>query len=135
VEPPILDTNVLLRHFLGDHPDQSPRATAYISQIERGERRVRTADTVVFETVFVLERTFHHPKAMIRDGVLGVLNLPGIVLPGKRRVRQAFMLYVELNLPFADAYHAVLAMELGAGEIVSFDRDFDRIPDVRRAEP
>jgi predicted nucleic acid-binding protein len=135
VEPPFLGTNVVLRHFLGDHHDQSPRATTYIAQVERGERRVRTADTVVFETVFVLERTFHHPKALIRDGVLGVLNLPGLLLPGKRRLRRAFALYVDLNLPFADAYHAVLAMELGAGQIVSFDRDCDRVTDVCRSEP
>jgi predicted nucleic acid-binding protein len=61
--------------------------------------------------------------------------MPGIVLPAKRRLRRVFALYVERNIPFADAYHAVIAETLGSGEIVSFDRDFDRIPGVRRMEP
>lgn len=133
--PPFLDTNILLRHLLDDHPDHSPRATVYIDRIERGEIRVRTAITVVFESVYVLERLLHRPKATIREGVFGVLKLPGIILPTKREVGVAFARYVELNIPFADAYHSVLAMERTPAEIVSFDRDFDRIVGLRRIEP
>jgi predicted nucleic acid-binding protein len=56
--PPFFDTNILLRHFLQDHPDHSPRATAFIQQIGQGERQVVLSDIVVFETVFVLERRY-----------------------------------------------------------------------------
>lgn len=133
--PPFLDTNILLRHLLGDHPNHSPRATAYILRIERGDIRVRTAITVVFESVYVLERTLRRPKATIREGVFGVIELPGIILAAKRELGVAFAYYVELNIPFADAYHSVLAMERTSGEIVSFDRDFDRVAGLRRLEP
>ena len=133
--PPFLDTNILLRHLLGNHPDHSPRATAYIDRIERGEIRVRTAITVVFEAVYVLERPLRRPKVLIREGVFGVIELPGILLPAKREVGVAFARYVELNIPFADAYHSVLAMERTPAEIVSFDRDFDRVAGLRRIEP
>lgn len=132
---PFLDTNVLLRHLLGDHPEQSPRATAYLGRVEQGEVKVRTADTVVFEMVFTLQRHYGHSKASIRDNLLPLLELSGIVLPGKRRLRQAFDLYVDLNLPFADAYHVALMQQLGLEHVVSFDRDFDRVPGVRRVEP
>jgi predicted nucleic acid-binding protein len=97
---PFLDTNVLLRHLLQDHPQQSPRSTAYLARVERGEIKVRTADTVVFETVFTLQRQYGVPKEDIRDNLLPILELPGIVLPGKRRLRKVFDLYVDLNLPF-----------------------------------
>lgn len=132
---PLLDTNIVLRHLLGDHPDHSPRATAYIARIERGELRVRAAETVVFEAVFVLERTLRQPKAAIRDAVVELLKLPGIVLPGKRRLRRAFALYVDTNIPFVDAYHAALMADLGLTDIVSFDRDYDRLPGLHRVEP
>jgi predicted nucleic acid-binding protein len=125
--PPFLDTN--------DHPDHSPRASAYLDRVERGELRVRTADTVVFETVHILERIMRQPKAKIRDQLIALLDLTGVVLPGKRRLRRAFTLYVDLNLPFADAYHAALAAGLGLTEVVSFDHDFDRVPGLRRVEP
>jgi predicted nucleic acid-binding protein len=118
---PFVDTNILLRHLLADHPDHSPRATAIINQIERHGLQARTSDTVVFESVFVLERSLGRPKRLIRDALLPLINLPGITLPNKRRLALVLSLYVEFNIPFADAYHAVLAQSEGSGEIISFD--------------
>jgi len=132
---PFLDTNVILRHLLGDHPQQSPRATAYLRQIEAGKLRVRTSDMVVFEAVFTLERHYRQPKARIQEALLPLIELPGIALPGKRRFRRVFDLYVGQNLPFADAYHAVLMEDLRLEEIVTFDREFDRVPGIKRREP
>lgn len=132
---PFLDTNVFLRHLLADNPEQSPRATAYFRRIEQGEIRVRTTDTVVFETAFTLQSYYRQPKANIRDSLLPLLELRGIVLPRKRRFRRAFDLYAGLNLPFADAYHVTLMESLKLSEVVSFDRDFDRVPGIQRVEP
>ena len=67
--------------------------------------------------------------------MLELFGLPGIVLPGKRRLRRVFALYVERNVPFIDAYHAVLMADLGLTQVVSFDRHYDRIPGLRRVEP
>lgn len=114
-----LDTNILLRHLLQDHPEQSPKATAYLARVEQGELQVRITDTVIFETVFTLQRHYRQPKARIRDALLPLIELPGIILPSKRHLRKVFDLYVDFNLPFADAYHAVLMKRLKLGEIVS----------------
>lgn len=130
-----LDTNVLLRHLLQDHPDHSPRATAYLARLERGELQARTSDVVVFEVVFTLQRRYGQPKASIRAMLLPLIELPGIVLPGKRRWRKVFDLYVDLNISFADAYHAVLMERLKLTEVVTFDREFDRVSGIRRKEP
>lgn len=132
---PFLDTNILLRHLLQDHPEQSPRCTAYLARIEQGEVKARIADTVVFETLFTLQRQYRHSKEAIRDALLPLIELPGIVLPGKRSLRRVFDLYVDLNISFADAYHAVIMRRLGLDEIVSYDKQFDRLPDIRRSEP
>lgn len=132
---PFLETNVFLRHLRQDHPDHSPRATAYLARIERGEIRARIAQTVIFETVFTLQRFYRQPKPAIRDAFLPLIELPGIVLPGKRRLRKAFGYYVDHNVSFADAYHAALVEHLKLDGIVSFDRDFDRIPGIQRLEP
>jgi predicted nucleic acid-binding protein len=127
-----LDTNVFLRHLLQDDPDQSPRASAFLKCIEEGSIKVRTSDTVIFETVFTLQKVYRRPKAAIRDTLLPLLELPGIVLPSKRRYRKVFSLYVDGNLPFADAYHAVLMEQLHLTEIVTFDTDFDKIKGITR---
>ena len=132
---PFLDTNVFLRHLRQDHPDYSPRATAYLARIENGELKVRIADTVIFETVFTLQRAYRQAKADIRDALWPLIDLPGIVLPGKRRYGKVFAYYVDDNISFADAFHAVLMEGHHLSEIVSFDREFDRIRTIRRIEP
>lgn len=131
-----LDTNIFLRHLRQDHPEHSPKSTAIFHEIEQGRLRVRTADTVIFEVVFTLERHYRHPRNAIRDALLPLIELPGIQLPGKRRLRRVFELYFEQNMPFADAYHAALMEHerLSTSTIFSFDRDFDRIPGIRRLE-
>lgn len=130
-----LDTNIFLRHLLGDDPDFSPRATAYVQAIEQGVRTARISDIVVFEVVFTLERGYRRSKTEIQSVVLPLLELPGILLPRKRKFREVFRLYIEKNIPFADAYHAVLMKSLRLTQIVSFDRDFDRIAAITRVEP
>ncbi len=132
---PFLDTNILLRHLLQDHAEQSPRATALLARVEGSDLRVRTADTVIFETVFVLQRTYSVPRREIRDKLLPLIDLPAIELPGKRRMHKVFDLYVDLNISFADAYHAVLMEHLGLDEIITYDRGFDRVQGIRRTEP
>lgn len=132
---PFLDTNVILRHLLGDDPAQSSRATAFLMQVEQGSLRVRITDIVVFETVFTLQRRYHLAKKDIAAAILPLLQLRSVVLPGKRQYEEIFELFVDLDLPFADAYHAVFAKRAGERQIVSFDRDFDRIPGVERIEP
>jgi predicted nucleic acid-binding protein len=134
--PPLLDTSVLLRHVLSDSPTLSPKATTYFRRIERGEVTVRLSDTVIFEAVFTLEKFYRVPRFDIRDNLLDILRLPGVVIPGKRSFRRVFDLYVSRrSISFADCYHAVLAQRLGVSEVVSFDRDFDRLPGVTRIEP
>ena len=130
-----LDTNILLRHLLQDHAEQSPRATAYLARIESGDIRVRIAETVIFETVFTLQRQYGQPKSAIRDILVPLIELPGIVLPGKRRMREVFDMYVDLNISFVDAYHAALMKRLGLRDIVTFGRQFNRLRGVRRVEP
>ncbi len=132
---PFLDTNVILRHLLQDDPRQSHRSTDYLRRIEAGEIAVRTADTVIFETVFTLQRQYGIPKADVRDAVLPLIELPGIVMPGKRRFRDIFRIYTTHNTSFVDAYHAVLMKRLGLQQIVSFDKGISRIPGIQRVEP
>lgn len=132
----LLDTNIVLRHVLHDHPDHSPRATALIGAIERGERAVRLADTVVFEAAFTLEKTYGVPRAAVRDALQPLLDLPGMVLPGKRVYAPVFDLWTrEPGLSFADCYHLCLASQLGLPAILSFDRKLNRLPGVARVEP
>ena len=132
---PLLDTNIFLRHLLADHTVQSPKATAYLARIEKGELRARTTEIVIFETVFTLQRFYKRPKVAIRAALLPLLEMPGLILPSKRRLRETFEIYVTYDLSFVDAYHVVVMRQLKLNEVVSFDQEFDGVPDIMRIEP
>jgi predicted nucleic acid-binding protein len=133
---PFVDTNIFLRHFRQDHPDHSPRATAFLERIEAGALRARTADTVVFETVFTLERTYRQSRTHIRQILLPLLLLPSMMLPNKRRMRHTFDLYLAYPaLSFADCYHVALMEGLRLTDMVSFDQKFRQVPTIVRKEP
>jgi uncharacterized protein len=129
-----LDTNVLLRHLRQDDAILSAKATAIVRRIERGELQVRTSETVVFEAVFTLHRTYKSSPEQIAAQLLPILDLRGILLPGKSIYREAFALFASRGVGFADCYHAALMRRIGVSEILSFDTDFDRIPGIRRRE-
>lgn len=132
--PAFLDTNVLLRHLRQDVPDLSRKATALIRRIETGDLLVRTSDTVIFETVFSLQRSYRESREQIAAALLPIINLPGVVLPGKRHYHAVFALYTSRSLGFADCYHVVLMRRLKLTEILSFDSDFDGVPGITRRE-
>lgn len=135
-ERPFVDANIFLRHFRQDHADHSPRATAFLARIEAGSLFARTADTVVFETVYTLERTYKQPRVLIRDILLPLLLVPAIALPNKRRLRRAFALYLRHpKLSFADCYHVALMEGAQLTTIVSFDQKISQVPTITRKEP
>ena len=133
--PRFLDANVLLHYLLRDDEHKGYRAVTLLTRIEQGEERVATSPMVVFETVFTLRRSYHVAKARIRDLVLPIIALPGVQLPDKGLYSLAFDIYVDHNVSFADAYNAAYLRRRKLSDIYSWDVDFDRLPDVQRAQP
>jgi len=103
--------------------------------VEAGDVRVRLLDTVVFETVFTLEKHFNRSKRDIKDNLLPIIDLPDVVSSSKRRLREAFALYVDRNISFGDALHVRVALDEEDGQIITFERAIGRIPGVKRTEP
>jgi predicted nucleic-acid-binding protein len=96
---------------------------------------VQTLDTVIFETVYTLQSFYRETRIAIREALLPLINLTGIVLPGKQRYARAFEVYVTSARSFADSFHIAHAEQAGIREFISFDRDFDGLPNIRRIEP
>lgn len=129
-----LDTNIFLRHLRQDDPVLSPKATRIFAKIEKGKLKVSTSDTVIFETVFTLQRGYKESRDRIAAGVLPLLMLPGIILPAKKYYRSVFSLYCSTSLSFADSYHVIFIKRIGIKQIISFDHDFDKISGLQRIE-
>lgn len=131
-----LDTNVILRYVLSDHPVQSAAARELFRRIEAGSMTVRLTDTVIFEAAYTLRRHYRVPRPEIADSLLAILESPGVLLSGKSIYGEACSLWVaNRSLSFADCFHAICAKRQAGGVIISFDRGFDRIPGIDRREP
>src|SRR5947209_6658109 len=101
-----VDTNVLLRHLLNDHPELSNRARSLIRGIETGRENVWTTDLAIAEIVWVLEsrRVYDTPRERIRALLLPLIELPGFQLENKRIYRRVFDLYVAHPIDYIDCY-------------------------------
>jgi predicted nucleic acid-binding protein len=128
----LLDTNVLIRHFTGDPPDQARRATAYLQGSSAGEFLL--LDLITAEMVFVLQRRYLQPRDTIAGMLRSTLALPAVRCENEALLHRAIELY-EAGAGWADAYLVATAEHRGKLDIASFDRGIPRVPDSRRVEP
>ncbi|HWV23350.1 MAG TPA: PIN domain-containing protein [Thermomicrobiales bacterium] len=131
-----IDTNILLRHFLQDHDDHSPRASALLLAVRRGEERIFCPPTVIFEAIHILHGRIHLPRPDIVWALENLIRLPGFILAEEAVVIDALEFWVQQSpLDFADCYHLALTKSLGMTQIYTFDKKMDRYPGVERIEP
>ena len=111
-----LDTNIILRFLLRDMPDQSPRAIAVI----KGSQCYVT-DTVITETVFVLEKIYRAPRNYIAASLKPFLSFPNLEC-NFSLLTDMFDLYEKHpSLSIIDCYLAVEAEAVG-NQLVTFDQ-------------
>ena len=108
-----LDTNVVVRFLVNDHPAQFRRAQAVIA---RGD--IFIAATVLLETEWVLRAGYGFRPHDIRRFLRALLGLPGVATDEPIRIARALDAY-DAGLDFADALH--LALSDRADAFATFD--------------
>ena len=116
-----IDTNVLVRFFAKDDPQQSPKAKAVLNSLTILEPGwVGTA--TILELVWTMRSTFRMSRAGI-GGMLGqLLSREGVVIEQFDTVRRALQVYRSANADFADCLIAASARAAGCDKTVTFDR-------------
>lgn len=132
-----LDANIVLRYLTQDNPDQAARAYALLQQVEAGTLVVTTSEAVIAEIVHVLssKALYNVPRDEIRTRLTAFIMLKGLKIQHKRTYLRALDVYVGTNIDFVDALSIAQMERTKMITILSFDRDFDRIPGIARQEP
>jgi predicted nucleic acid-binding protein len=133
-----VDTNIFIRYLTQDDPDKSAACLAFFNDVRDEKVEATTCEAVISEVVYVLASriSYQLPRADIRARVLPVLNLRGLKLPHRRVYLRALDLYVDHpSLDYEDALCVAHMEREEIQEIVSYDRDFDRLSDITRSEP
>jgi predicted nucleic-acid-binding protein len=123
----LLDTNVILRWLLDDDEIQSRAADKFIQRAFREKQKLLLSDLTVAELVWVMEG-----KGMIPEAVTHLLRAAledhRLEFENRERLLAALAWYSAHEVDFIDAYQAALAQEKKLEAVVSFDRDFSRLP-------
>jgi predicted nucleic-acid-binding protein len=115
-----LDTNVLLRFFLKDDPNQSARAAALMSSLSIEEPGFISTVTLA-ESVWVLDRSYRKPKDELVAFVRGLLESQQLVVEDHDAVAQALRTFGRSTADFADCLIERLCHAAGCTRTMSFD--------------
>lgn len=126
-----LDTNILVRHFTGDPPEQARRATSMLASVTD----LHLTDVVAAETVYVLEAFYERPAPEVATLLRSALAFEPITVDDEDRLLRALEIYELHAIDFTDCYLAACAEIDGERLIASFDHDLDPVPTVTRVEP
>ena len=129
------DANLILRYFTKEPPDMAEAALKTFSAAQDGHMCLIITPITVAEVVWVLESFYDYPKDRIAATITQFLHSDGLEVMDLDILIQALSFYDEKNIDFADALLAVSALRRGPNFIYSFDRHFDRIPEITRLEP
>ena len=126
-----VDTNVLVRHLVGDPPDMARRATALL----KSEEHLLVADLIVAETIYVLESFYEVERPQISLAIRSLLAMESVSVVDQPLLLRATEVYEGDRLDFAEAYLVACAESTSIGKIASFDQSIDRVRFVERIEP
>ncbi|MDE2933725.1 MAG: type II toxin-antitoxin system VapC family toxin [Chloroflexota bacterium] len=126
-----LDTNIIVRHFTGDPPEQARLATRYLDEADQ----LLLPDLILAEVAYVLQSYYRMPRDDVAAALRSTLAIPAVQVADRSLLQRTVELYDFQRLDFADAYLVASAESTGVNAIASFDRDIDRVGTVRREEP
>lgn len=132
-----VDTNIFIRLLTGDEPQKTARCLFLFQQAQRGEVTLVTSEYIIAEVAYVLtsRATYRIPRAAVADALRPLLASAGLRVEHKESVLRALDLWEGSNLDFEDCLSVEHIRRAELDGIYSYDRDFDRVPGVRRLEP
>ena len=113
-----LDTNVLLRVFIDDNPEQVAAVHRFVKQAPPFSLFV--SDIVLAELVWTMKRRFRAAKADLVALLRQLIERAEFVLENRSDVREAVRLFAQGPADFGDCLIYVQHRRLGISKTVSF---------------
>jgi predicted nucleic-acid-binding protein len=123
-----LDTNVLVRYFAQDDPEQSRKATVLIEQQLTQQNPGFVSIVALAETVWVLKRAYRLNNEQIGVVVQRMLEADVLVMEHEPEVGAAMRALREGHGWFTDALIGLINRSSGCARTVTFDRKALKLP-------
>lgn len=122
----LLDTNVLLRHILNDHPILASQASTYFQQAEKDKAVIYITDLSLAELIWVLKSVYHQPINKIYDLLIKLLSHKNIQINNKNLIINALLLTKKNNIAFIDAVNLLSAKQQKI-LFITFDKKLSKL--------
>lgn len=127
------DTNLFVSLFAESTHPLHQQALDIFRRVADGSLRLIVAPTVVAELVYVVESLFAWQRRTVASRLGALIAAEGLDVREAAALAHALDLYGRIRrLDFVDAYLAGCALATGPAVVASLDRDFDRVPGLRR---
>ena len=121
-----LDTNVIVRYLVGDHPEQAEAARALLERLTPGNPGFICRE-VVMEVGWVLERAYRFTRAQIAEALMDLTASDSLVVEHGDDVAAAAYRYRQGGVGFSDLMVLAAAERAGAVPLYTFDRRLARM--------
>lgn len=128
-----LDTNLLLRYYLKDNPEQFEAVMNLFLQIEGGKFKAYTSSIIFLEVSYVLKSIYKLPLPEITDILDSIFTIRGITVLEKTNTKLALLFLKKYKIKFTDC---LIASQLASNTVlVSFDEELHKIKDIEVKRP
>ena len=124
-----LDTNILVRYLVRDHPAQADAARQLVASLTPDSPGFICREVVV-ELVWVLARSYGTPREQIGTVLLGLLGSESILIESANDVGRAALGHAGGVADFADLMVVAAARRQGATPLYTFDHQAARVDGV-----
>lgn len=126
-----IDTNILLRLWLNDHPPQNKRIDALLFEQGSTPGSLLVTDVVLVEAVWTLRSAFDQDKVAQLIAVRSLLDETAFAFEDRESVVNAVAMFEQSTCGFSDCLIAAKHARLGCGFTATFDRSMRRLTGVR----
>lgn len=130
---PAVDTNVLVRHLVQDHPAQAAAAAALFKQAAAQGEMLFVELTVALELEWVLRSRYRFGKEAVLNVFSALLESRELQFQSEAVLEQALDLYQAHTADFADCMHLGACLSDGHEPMLTFDRKAQALPGVQAA--
>ncbi len=130
------DTNLFLRVLIPNDPQQAEASLRVFQQAADGKFVLQTNALVIAEIIWVMTTVYKAKRSTIHEGILGILNTPGVHVEHEAIITKAMDIFLHTNIDFIDAYSMSWMQANKLSIAYTFDRrHFSRVPGIEVKVP
>ena len=126
-----IDTNILLRLWLNDHPAQNKRIDSLLATHGSGPGSLLVTDVVLAEALWTLRAAYDQDKAAQMTAVRSLLQETAFAFEDREAVLQAVELFERCSCGFSDCLVVAKHARHGCDFTATFDRGMRKLPGAR----